>query len=55
MYININMSKSALVRVDGKTYKILKEIQVKTGVPMGKQIRFKVFGRPCKVKRLGEK
>ena len=48
------MSKSALVRVDGKTYKILKEIQVKTGVPMGTQIRFKVFGRPAKVKRVGE-
>jgi len=48
------MSKSALVRVDGKTYRILKENQLRTGVPMGKQIRFKVFGVAPKVKRLGE-
>jgi len=48
------MDKTKLVRVDGKTYSVLKSLQVKTGVPMGKQIRFKVFGKPAKVKRLGE-
>ena len=48
------MGKTELVRVDGKTYAVLKDIQVKTGVPMGKQIKFKVFGKSCKVKRLGE-
>jgi hypothetical protein len=45
---------SKLIRIDGKTYKVLKDISVKTGVPMGKQIKFKVFGKACKVKRLGE-
>lgn len=48
------MCKSKLVRVDGKTYKFLKDYQIRTGVPMGKQIRFKVFGKPSKIKRLGE-
>jgi len=48
------MSKTELVRVDGKTYRVLKDIQVRTGVPMGKQIKFKVFGKPSKVKRLCE-
>jgi len=48
------MCKSELVRVDGKTYKVLKDLQIRTGVPMGKQIKFKVFGKPAKVKRLGE-
>ena len=48
------MVRTELVRVDGKTYRVLKDIQLRTGVPMGKQIRFKVFGQPRKVKRLGE-
>jgi hypothetical protein len=48
------MDTTKLIRVDGKTYSVLKDLQVKTGVPMGKQVKFKVFGKPCKVKKLGE-
>ena len=45
---------SKLIRIDGKTYKVLKDISVKTGVPMGKQIKFKVFGKCANVKKVGE-
>ena len=48
------MSKSALVRISGKAYRVLKDIQVRTGVPMGRQVSFHVLGKPAKVKRLGE-
>lgn len=53
MFTSVNM-ESALVRIDGKTYKVLKDLQVRTGVPMGKQIKFKVFGKACKVKKVGD-
>jgi hypothetical protein len=39
-----------LVRVDNATYRELKRNQVKTGVPIGKQVKFKVFGKATKVK-----
>ena len=48
------MGKTELVRIDRRTYCVLKDVQVRTGVPMGKQIRFKVFGQAKKVKRLGD-
>lgn len=48
------MCKYPLVRIDKATYKKLKAEQVLTGVPMSRQIKFKVFGKPAKVKRLGE-
>jgi hypothetical protein len=41
-----------LVRVDKATYKELKKTQMNTGVPMGKQIKFKVFGKAAKVKKV---
>lgn len=47
-------SKNPAVRLDHKTYRVLKDISVRTGVSMSKQIKFKVFGKPAKVKRLGE-
>jgi hypothetical protein len=46
------MCKYPLVRIDKATYNELKRTQVRTGVPMGKQIRFKVFGKPAKVKKV---
>jgi hypothetical protein len=45
-------SKNPLIRVDGKTYKLLKDISMRTGVSMSKQIKFKIFGKASKVKRV---
>lgn len=48
----INMCKYPLVRIDNATYKELKKTQLKTGVPMSRQIKFKVFGKATKVKKV---
>jgi len=46
------VKQSPVVRIDGKTYKVLKDCMLKTGVPMGSQIRFKVFGKEAKMKKV---
>lgn len=49
------MSKSELIRVDGKTYQVLKDLSIQTDVPIGKLVKRKVFGVPAaKVKRMCE-
>jgi len=44
------MKEFELIRVDHKTYKVLKERKAKTGVPMAKQIKFHVLGKQAKIK-----
>jgi hypothetical protein len=46
------MCKYPLVRIDRATYNELKRTQVRTGVPMSRQIKFKVFGKAAKVKKV---
>ena len=48
------MVRAHLVRVDGKTFHVLKELKASSGVPIGTQIRHHVLGKPCKIKKLGE-
>jgi hypothetical protein len=45
---------SKLIRVPDKVHCALKRNEKLTGVKMGRQIEFKVFGKPSSVKRLGE-
>jgi hypothetical protein len=46
---------SKLVRVSNKVWKKLKhEERHGCGLKMGKQVEFHVFGKPAKIKRLGE-
>lgn len=47
-------SKNPSIRVDKHTYKVLKDISNSTGVSMSKQIKFKVFGKAAKVKKVFE-
>lgn len=40
--------------LDWRTIKVLRSNQLKTGVPMSRQIDFKVLGKSCGVKKVGE-
>jgi hypothetical protein len=49
------MSKPTnVVRVDSKTYTVLKNISLKTDVPMGRIVKRHILGKPCKIKKVGE-
>lgn len=49
------MSKqSPVIRIDGKTYTVLKRLSVESDVPMGKIVKRHVLGKPAKIKKVGE-
>lgn len=46
--------KVMTVSVAWATHDYLKKTMKNTGVPMGRQIDFKVFGKPAKIKKVGD-
>ena len=47
------MSKSALVRIDGKTYAVLSSASKRSGIPRARLVA-RAFGTPSKVKKVCE-